>query len=55
MIDENGENLGVMLTAEAMAQANDLGLDLVVGQCARVHGSVVIGKAGGGRDRRGQH
>ena len=29
VIDENGENLGVMLTAEAMEQANDLGLDLV--------------------------
>ena len=29
VIDENGENLGVMLTAEAMEQANELGLDLV--------------------------
>ena len=29
VIDENGENLGVMLTAEAMEQAADLGLDLV--------------------------
>jgi len=29
VIDENGENLGVMLTVEAMEQANDLGLDLV--------------------------
>jgi translation initiation factor IF-3 len=29
VIDENGENLGVMLTQEAMEQANALGLDLV--------------------------
>jgi translation initiation factor IF-3 len=29
VIDENGENLGVMLTAEAMEQAADVGLDLV--------------------------
>jgi translation initiation factor IF-3 len=29
VIDENGENLGVMLTREAMEQARDLGLDLV--------------------------
>jgi translation initiation factor IF-3 len=29
VIDENGENLGVMLTREAMEQANELGLDLV--------------------------
>ena len=29
MIDENGENLGVMLTAEAIEQAADVGLDLV--------------------------
>jgi translation initiation factor IF-3 len=29
VIDENGENLGVMLTAEAMEQAAELGLDLV--------------------------
>jgi len=29
VIDENGENLGVMLTAEAMEQASELGLDLV--------------------------
>ena len=29
MIDENGENLGVMYTREAMAQAQEVGLDLV--------------------------
>ena len=29
VIDENGENLGVMLTREAMEQARELGLDLV--------------------------
>ena len=29
MIDENGENLGVLLTAEAIEQAADVGLDLV--------------------------
>ena len=29
MIDENGENLGVMFTREAMEQAADVGLDLV--------------------------
>ena len=29
VIDENGENLGVMLTQEAMEQANAIGLDLV--------------------------
>ncbi len=29
VIDENGENLGVMLTAEATEQANDVGLNLV--------------------------
>ena len=29
VIDENGENLGVMLTAEAMEQAAEVGLDLV--------------------------
>ena len=29
VIDENGENLGVMLTAEAMAEAAKVGLDLV--------------------------
>jgi translation initiation factor IF-3 len=29
VIDENGENLGVMLTEEAMEQANGIGLDLV--------------------------
>jgi translation initiation factor IF-3 len=29
VIDENGENLGVMLTPEAIEQAGDLGLDLV--------------------------
>ena len=29
VIDENGENLGVMYTREAMEQANELGLDLV--------------------------
>jgi translation initiation factor IF-3 len=29
VIDENGENLGVMLTAEAMEQAASVGLDLV--------------------------
>ncbi len=29
VIDENGENLGVMLTAEAMEQAAQAGLDLV--------------------------
>src|SRR6195952_5882197 len=29
VIDENGENLGVMYTKEAMEQANELGLDLV--------------------------
>ena len=29
MIDENGENLGVMYTREAMEQANGLGLNLV--------------------------
>ena len=29
MIDENGENLGVMYTREAMEQANELGLNLV--------------------------
>jgi translation initiation factor IF-3 len=29
VIDENGENLGVMLTAEAIEQAGEIGLDLV--------------------------
>ena len=29
VIDENGENLGVMYTKEAMEQANEAGLDLV--------------------------
>ena len=29
MIDENGDNLGVMFTREAMEQANDIGLNLV--------------------------
>jgi translation initiation factor IF-3 len=29
VIDENGENLGVMLTSEAMEQAAEVGLDLV--------------------------
>jgi translation initiation factor IF-3 len=29
VIDENGENLGVMLTAEAIEQAGEAGLDLV--------------------------
>ena len=29
VIDENGENLGVMYTREAIEQANDVGLDLV--------------------------
>ncbi|MGI8944000.1 MAG: translation initiation factor IF-3 [Qipengyuania sp.] len=29
VIDENGENLGVMFTSEAMEQANQLGLNLV--------------------------
>jgi len=29
VIDENGENLGVMLTNEAIEQANEVGLDLV--------------------------
>jgi translation initiation factor IF-3 len=29
VIDENGENLGVMYTREAMAQAQEIGLDLV--------------------------
>jgi translation initiation factor IF-3 len=29
VIDENGENLGIMLTAEAMEQAAEVGLDLV--------------------------
>ena len=29
VIDENGENLGVMLTNEAIEQANDIGLNLV--------------------------
>ena len=29
MIDENGENLGVMLTREAFEQAQEVGLDLV--------------------------
>ena len=29
VIDENGENLGVMFTREAMEQARELGLDLV--------------------------
>jgi translation initiation factor IF-3 len=29
VIDENGENLGVMYTREAMEQANEAGLDLV--------------------------
>ena len=29
MIDENGENLGVMYTKEAMEQANEIGLNLV--------------------------
>lgn len=29
VIDENGENLGVMLTAEAIEQAAEVGLDLV--------------------------
>jgi translation initiation factor IF-3 len=29
VIDENGENLGVMLTAEAIEQAGQVGLDLV--------------------------
>ncbi|HEU4651603.1 MAG TPA: translation initiation factor IF-3 [Croceibacterium sp.] len=29
VIDENGENLGVMYTSEAIEQANDIGLNLV--------------------------
>src|SRR5829696_5186210 len=29
VIDENGENLGILLTAEAMEQAQGIGLDLV--------------------------
>ena len=29
VIDENGENLGVLLTAEAIEQAAEVGLDLV--------------------------
>ena len=29
VIDENGENLGILLTAEAIEQANELGLNLV--------------------------
>ena len=29
VIDEDGENLGVMLTAEAIEQAAEVGLDLV--------------------------
>ena len=29
MIDENGDNLGVLLTAEAIEQAAEAGLDLV--------------------------
>lgn len=29
VIDENGENLGIMYTREAMAQAQEVGLDLV--------------------------
>jgi translation initiation factor IF-3 len=29
VIDENGENLGVLLTAEAIEQASEVGLDLV--------------------------
>jgi len=29
VIDENGENLGIMYTREAMAQAQEIGLDLV--------------------------
>ena len=29
VIDENGDNLGVMFTREAMEQANDIGLNLV--------------------------
>jgi translation initiation factor IF-3 len=29
VIDENGENLGVLLTAEAIEQAQEAGLDLV--------------------------
>lgn len=29
VIDENGENLGVMYTREAIEQAADVGLDLV--------------------------
>ncbi len=29
VIDENGENIGVMLTNEAIEQANEVGLDLV--------------------------
>jgi translation initiation factor IF-3 len=29
VIDENGENLGIMLTAEAIEQASSVGLDLV--------------------------
>ena len=29
VIDENGENLGVMFTREAMEQAREIGLDLV--------------------------
>jgi translation initiation factor IF-3 len=29
VIDENGENLGVMYTSEAIEQANDVGLNLV--------------------------
>jgi translation initiation factor IF-3 len=29
VIDENGENLGVLLTAEAIEQAAQVGLDLV--------------------------
>ena len=29
VIDENGENLGVMYTREALEQAQEVGLDLV--------------------------
>src|SRR3546814_14624605 len=46
VIDENGENLGVMYTKEAMEQANELGLNLVeVSPNAEDRRSVVWGKS----------
>ena len=43
VIDENGENLGVMYTAEAIEQANDVGLNLVEVSPNAVHRHKSVG------------